>query len=763
MVAWHGRHARHVIDGQLPPVTKRWPPRSTWAARASVIVLVALASPQGCNCSEGGPDSTHLGPWVCEDIGRRPGAEDVACDNSQRYTKGECVDMRCDSGELAPNCCPGLICTQGGECRVPPSRVVTCESDTQCDISLGQHCLERPLVALDAKTCGFVPVDAAGNCPMGTQPFNTRCVAVAPCNGGCDAGKVCNVDLDLCETAPTIANDDGSCAQSCGDAQILVYADPNLMIFDQCCAVQCTCATVPPLPPGNWGAYADLAQSGESLFVAAYDTTYGDLVVATHGILSGDLEAVAYVDGFPQGSDVTPVANPSGPRGGLAGPGPDVGKYAAISHLDGAPRVSYYDIDNGDLKYAAFDGEGWSVTTIDNGAENPSDPQHDVGRYTSLVIDTDGVAHVTYYGHRRMVGGNLATGPLYARTSAALPSGPDDWERVAIETIEGCAGCADGEHCVLDGATPTCLTTATDCSAPCLCDQVCVHSNDDDGSKCLPALAEQLIEPCDAECDGDTVCVSSDQAGPSVCLKENRDACDSCQSSELCVETATDEFQCRLETPYSLVNGLPKGVGLFTSAVVDSNGTVWVAYYDRLRHHLRGAMANFTASESVAAGFTATAIDCAPGGDVGQHSSLAEWAGGLSVAYQGNDGETLLLWSGASFSDTTATIETIDDGQRETHPRDRKVGAYAELAYDGQGIPFVAYADQDNNDLLLRYRSGSTWKEKILYADGAFGSFAGLLISGKVAYASTYQRKRDPFDRDESQLLIQVVDLNDLD
>src|SRR2546428_10084358 len=101
------------------------------------------------------------------------------------------------------------------------------------------------------------------------------------------------------------------------------------MIFDRCCAVTCECKTIPPLEPGRWGRFSDLVLGSGALYVSAYDGTYGDLVMGIHGRLSGQLQTLDYIDGVPVGDPI--VADPSGPRGGMAGPGPDVGKYTSIA------------------------------------------------------------------------------------------------------------------------------------------------------------------------------------------------------------------------------------------------------------------------------------------------------------------------------------------------------------------------------------------------------------------------------------------------
>ena len=59
---------------------------------------------------------------------------------------------------------------------------------------------------------------------------------------------------------------------------------------------------------------------------------------------------------------------------------PFVGEYASLA-LDGAgrPHIAYYDLINGDLKYAYYDGAQWHIETVDSNGY--------VGRHTSLALD----------------------------------------------------------------------------------------------------------------------------------------------------------------------------------------------------------------------------------------------------------------------------------------------------------------------------------------------------------------------------------------
>lgn len=74
----------------------------------------------------------------------------------------------------------------------------------------------------------------------------------------------------------------------------------------------------------------------------------------------------------------------------------DVGEYSSIA-LDnqGMPYISYYDIGNGDLKFA--NGSQGKITPESLWVAETVDRDGDVGKYSSLAIDDSGYALISYY------------------------------------------------------------------------------------------------------------------------------------------------------------------------------------------------------------------------------------------------------------------------------------------------------------------------------------------------------------------------------
>jgi hypothetical protein len=69
----------------------------------------------------------------------------------------------------------------------------------------------------------------------------------------------------------------------------------------------------------------------------------------------------------------------------------DVGRYTSMD-IDpfGQPHISYYDVTNGRLKYAAKINGVWQIFIIDDGGAGG------VGTWSSLVLDNNSVAHISY-------------------------------------------------------------------------------------------------------------------------------------------------------------------------------------------------------------------------------------------------------------------------------------------------------------------------------------------------------------------------------
>jgi hypothetical protein len=478
----------------------------TWIALPTLFIAGMFSS---CSCEKDPLGSEK--PGTCDPT--------FKCKAGFDYRLGVCKASRC---VVDSDCCPGQKCNAAaGFCA---DQFVACTDDSNCTEVAGQTCIDFR----GGKFCGYPNKGNAlsthgtqscmtnADCDNGRTCFGSRCVFNAPCMGGCPAGSICDVDSNTCF-------DKTDCTMQCGAGQILVVADPDTESGAHCCKVDCKCETLPPIHAGQIGWYASLGIRKSEVVVSAYDTTYGDLVLAHFG-LDAKPAMIEYIDGFPSSGAI--VANPNGPRGGRIDPGEDVGQHTSLA-VDSSDNVhiAYYDKTNGHLKYANNVGGKWNISIVDQDGNS--------GQYTSLVIGPDGNPRISYM----MVEGTMSPDPTkitalkYAAAHTANPASPSDWAVQVLETkplpIPPCNGsCPMGQACIDMGMGPACTTTEMGCNMP------------------------------------------------------------MCASNEACVDVAGTPT-CKTTIPLLAIDDLIPGVGLFSSLAFSSTGTPVIAYYDRLDKDLR--------------------------------------------------------------------------------------------------------------------------------------------------------------------------------
>jgi MYXO-CTERM domain-containing protein len=191
-----------------------------------------------------------------------------------------------------------------------------------------------------------------------------------------------------------------------------------------------TCVCSDDIPAGRIGPYQSVAASpDQSIWVAAYAQTYGDLVVAQTQGGRIPTETWQWVDGVPVDANVDVPGSMI--RGGISANGPDVGMYTSIQVLpDATPIVTYFDVDNASLKFAFLTGGVWTTYTVDAGATGSKK----VGMYTSMVLRSDdGRPGVSYLAHVTDAAGEHAE-VRFAEAKVALPQSAADWSFYTIDT-----------------------------------------------------------------------------------------------------------------------------------------------------------------------------------------------------------------------------------------------------------------------------------------------------------------------------------------
>jgi hypothetical protein len=407
------------------------------------LLLATFAFAHACQC--GVPETDDGGTDAIPCIVNSDCGDDAHCDD------GFCVDG------LAPGTCRGDEDCEGEEiCLFPEgSDVGACVNPHACtvdgDCLEGQVCEDgnddgfRDCLYAGCETDAECEVELAGQCGINDA---ARCVARAcVCRDLC--GAPCGEDRQCCGlegTTATCIDDPGPCgtftcdpgfagvASSFGDweSPLCGYADEV-----------CSCEELPPLPAGVIGnAQVLRASPNGALYVIAYDGTYGDVVIAP--AVAGPVSGFRHIDGVPPVSvDAPIVAGPSGPRGGIEAPGPDVGAALdAAFGPDGTLYVVAYDATAGALRLLVGDPEGdMSGSVIDDADE--------VGRAARVHVTADGTLVVSAVARRtstsqselRVYGASLPVADGSAFSMRVVDSEP-------LTGVECEGGCAEGEVCV---------------------------------------------------------------------------------------------------------------------------------------------------------------------------------------------------------------------------------------------------------------------------------------------------------------------------
>jgi hypothetical protein len=223
------------------------------------------------------------------------------------------------------------------------------------------------------------------------------------------------------------------------------------------CGVGCVQPCGPALEEGLIGEYTSVAVATDgTIWVAGYDDAdvtngllYGDLVVGKYD--TGKMKVQwATVDGLPAApgdGDCAPN-DPTGWRGGLTDPGPDVGLWTSIQlDSNNNPMVSYYDATNSALKFASSPdgGKTWNVHTVMQAANS------DIGRYSKLLV-LDGKPTVAFLVVEPGTGGWAKSRVVIATGNTATPMSASDWnmQDALVDPQTPCKAqfCSGGTVCV---------------------------------------------------------------------------------------------------------------------------------------------------------------------------------------------------------------------------------------------------------------------------------------------------------------------------
>ncbi len=686
-----------------------------------VKILVAFFALLGGACDCKGSGVGLVNPGVCD--------RDFECPAKQSYRKGVCVTDRCDSrGRGDSDCCPGQICTVDGRC-TNKHETFTCTQDADCGArEAGRICLSRPELNGAANVCSFPIPSETGACPVTYRLFNKRCIRELPCGGGCPDTELCNIETNECETIPSIPTSNADCDVSCGNGTIKTLADPDSMIFGQCCALACLCEALPPLFEGVYGRFADATVTSNAIYASSYNATYGDLVVSTHDKTTGNRTKLEFVDGFPSGGKLG--GDPNGPRKGESEAGPDVGFYTSITAgADGQPRVAYYDVTNKDLKYAERTADGTWVNHV-------VDSVGDVGLYTTIEFSSNKL-RIAYFA--KAVPGNAGDNTMlrYAEAKVASPRGAGDW-------------------------------TIVDATPP-----------------------RPLRKPCNNSCASGDACFYVDTPGPAVfsCGKVASDCVGTAPAGKVCGTPNGGTKGFYAQDPIPQTEELANGVGLFPS-MIQKDDKLYIAYLDNYtgpattppftlnNGTLKGIIAPLTGGS--AATFSApVTLDngstCAgEKRNVGAFASISLSSDGrIGIAYADSSDRELRLYGpppGDTFVEDTGCFETstlkhannrifiVDTGIATATTGVTFVGADASLYFNPTNKPYIAFQDQTNLDVRVAgLKSDGTWQVDYLSQDKGDGFETQLLSEGSKTWLLSVQVGRDSLGNPTDRMVIRPV------
>jgi hypothetical protein len=662
-------------------------PRAPWAVVTCLLFFVA-----GCTCGKT--------PIVQKDqclgvSGAQADRTDPCTDNTDCASHFGCKEPKDKAGvtccifvdracSTEADCCEGQTCP--ADRKKCFDKFIACEKDADCGDKGDSVCEVYTDTYGTSSRCRHKACGSLGECPDGQGCFQGECIAGLPCDGTCAAGTACVPSVNRCQdySHPTDRTT-AACPMTCNPGYIGTFKD-NRNLWDSCdlAAVQCVCAELPGLASNDLGRFSAVAADpGKALYVSAYDGQYGDLVVARYG-LDGKRLGLDYVDGVPAGQV---KYGPSGARGGIVDPGNDVGRYTDVAVGNGQVFVSYYDVTNGDLKFASRSADGkWSNHKVDGSTGN-------VGLYSSIALDGAGNPAIAYFQKGGDSGFNVSdcpapapTGPTkyitalkFAHATKAVPTSAGDWSVKTVACMDSPAPTCDGctGICGDPGSGPACYTAASGCTG----------------------------------CDPNT---------------------------QACVTVGSTPTCANKYNPSTLVD-VPVGVGVFPSLAF--NGTDgYIAYMKRnAPASTKSAATGELWGVRIASGDAVQApVKLDATGDTGFFPDLKvdPSTHAIDIAYHDFSSRSLKLYSSASLQ-TGVTPELIDNGIDTAAPGNQSwVGTDSALVFSGSAL-YAVYQDPTKGDLKLAKRGSSSWTVQTSIAtDGAVGFFAdGVFTDGKL-YAS---------------------------
>jgi hypothetical protein len=333
------------------------------------------------------------------------------------------------------------------------------------------------------------------------------------------------------------------------------------------------------LVPRLVGAYTSVAVSGKDIWVAGYaeadwsnEMSWGDLVV---GKWDDEKKSVQWsaIDGVPEEPEVDEVAyDKEGYRGGQTEAGDDVGTWTSIAINDGNPAVAYYDRTNKALKFAQFDGEAWTISTVEQKEKT------DRGKYAKLLF-VGGKPTIAYLA----IEGGGSSGAIVSKVRIATGNAavPTSWtfEDAVIDSNTPCRDgyCAAGSKCLAE--TARCTPTIKGCAEECAAGTACISK---DGTPSCEGIFAKTKLDAYPDAVGDYISIAPDNKGGFGLAYYDR------IHGNLVVANKVGGAWKQLIVDGQATDGTDTGdMGIGASLFIDAQGNWHLTYVDGLNEALR--------------------------------------------------------------------------------------------------------------------------------------------------------------------------------
>lgn len=507
----------------------------------------------------------------------------------------------------------------------PTTRLQSAASPAYVALSI----LALLLLALNTSAC----VDNAKELRGAGAPCVPECGDDQTCvDGVCEDAYVCDTHDDcehgeICKQGaclPSECSTSDECANlSCEDGT-LPFCDYD--DYPTVEAGECVCSDgVPMREYGSWLNMLELNDGG--VVALAYHNYYGDLILGE--LQSDDTFEWSFIDGVPEGPIELP---PAGRRAGIKAKGDDAGNYVSVVHQDR---------DGIDVLHAAYQyvSDEDSTTRL-----RYARATHDNGAWDWTFIDlTD-----------EFVPGLFAE--IVLRPGATIE--PDDEDDEPITEDGGIAIFFMTADIELDADDDNPAEYYAELSAAYAATQDPETAEDFEITTGIDQSINQV--PCGGFCAKRTACVEAtntcapDASGCDDCDEDNGESCVLIDGSAQCAVTQSANGPA-FET-------IPQGVGLFTSALVDEDGTLHIAYYDQRHGLLKYQQLTIDEDHIVPTDgpmIIDGEVDGVSTGDVGRWTKMLAQDGDIFIFYE-DAGRAELRAARVAGSDVEITV--LDDG-----------------------------------------------------------------------------------------------------